>query len=64
MDFILLDWFVEELAQRDRNMLLKLAAAAEHEADATVGDEAKEQVLYAVAERMRTAHAKELTRWT
>lgn len=59
MDFILLNWFAEQIAIRDRALLLKLASAADHEADSTVGDEAKEQVLRAVAERLRSVHEEE-----
>jgi DNA-binding response OmpR family regulator len=56
MDFILLNWFTEQIAIRDRTLLLKLASAAEADADSTVGDEAKEQILRAVAERLRIRH--------
>lgn len=59
MDFILLNWFAEQIAIRDRTLLLKLAGAAEADADNTVGDEAKEQVLRAVAERLRIRHAED-----
>jgi hypothetical protein len=58
-NFILLNWFTEQIAIRDRTLLLKLASAAESDAESTVGDEAKEQVLRAVAERFRIRHGEE-----
>jgi hypothetical protein len=60
MGFILLNWFAEQIAIRDRALLLKLASAAEADADHAVGDEAKEQVLRAVAECLRARYGEDV----
>ena len=60
--FSILEWIVNELAHADRRTLLALCAAAQHEAGATVGNDAKEAALQAFSDAAQQAHDEALGR--
>ncbi|HEU5088195.1 MAG TPA: hypothetical protein VFT99_12145 [Roseiflexaceae bacterium] len=60
--FSILEWIVSELSQMDRRTLQSLCAAAQHEAGATVGNDAKEAALQAFSDAARQAYSEALGR--